>query len=361
MKIVNLNKNKKQVVLGKALAVLSRGGMIIYPTETAYGLGVDATNKQAVDKLFEYKSGRGKKAISIAVSDQNMARKYVSINSIAKNLYDNFLPGPVTVVSRGKHLVADKIEDERGTLGVRIPDCPFILELIRAYGKPITATSANTSGKKTPYSIEDIFKYTSNKKLKLVDLIVDADKLNYNPPSTVVDTTINELVVVRQGRIKISSGSHEKIITKSEEETQQVATQIIDRLVSKLKKSPVIVAIEGELGAGKTQLVKGLARAMGVKNLVTSPTYTLLKEYEYELMGISGKIFHIDCWRMQSNQELESLGLDKILITSNLIAIEWMNKTEEILRKYENKLAILWVKIEELDMKTRSINLSWNW
>src|SRR5690606_513305 len=95
--------------------VLNNGGLIIYPTETAYGVGVDATNPQAVSKLLEYKKRPEGKAISIAVDSENMAANYVDINIQAKNFYRTFLPGPVTIISNSTGKVDKRLESEKNT------------------------------------------------------------------------------------------------------------------------------------------------------------------------------------------------------------------------------------------------------
>ena len=110
--------------IASAVKILQAGGLIIFPTETCYGAGVDATNPQAVNKLLAYKTRREGKPLSIAVTDKTMASKYVKLNTTAVNLYTKFLPGPLTIVSRARHQVATGIESETGTLAIRIPDYP---------------------------------------------------------------------------------------------------------------------------------------------------------------------------------------------------------------------------------------------
>jgi len=198
MQIIKINDTK---ALTLALQCLEKGGILIYPTETAYGVGVDATNKYAVDKVLKFKKRPEGKAISIGVSSHKMALKYVHINKTAQNLYDNFLPGALTVISKSKNMVDSRLESNKNTLGIRIPNYKFLLDLIQKLGKPITTTSANSSGKKTPYTIKDITDNLNQKQLKLIDLIIDAGDLAHNPPSTVIDTTEEELTTYRQGRI----------------------------------------------------------------------------------------------------------------------------------------------------------------
>src|SRR5689334_9720203 len=99
MEIIKLTEQNLEEAITKAVEVLKAGGTVIYPTETCYGIGVDATNQVAVDKVYDYKGFRGQKPFSMAVTTKEMAAKYVEINDIADNLYKNYLPGPVTVVS----------------------------------------------------------------------------------------------------------------------------------------------------------------------------------------------------------------------------------------------------------------------
>lgn len=258
MRILNLKKEKEDKVINESLKVLSEGGIVICPTETCYIPCVDATNPKAIKKLIKYKGERKNKPISVAVSNIQMARKYVIINETAENYYRNFLPGPVTVVSESKGKVAIGIESTNQTLGIRIPDYPLTLKIITAFGKPLTSTSANTTGKKTPYSLADIQKYTSRKKLDLIDLFLDAGHLPIRPPSTVVDTTMNEPTILRQGEIVIPDIAGQVFISNSEAETKAIAIAIFSRYQNLLPTRPLVFALQGELGSGKTQFAKGL-------------------------------------------------------------------------------------------------------
>lgn len=195
MKIAKLGKN----VVDEAVGILKSGGLVIYPTETLYGVGVDATNQGAVKKLIEYKNRPFGKPFSIAVTGPEMAKHYVVINKTAEELYKNFLPGPLTIISKGLHKVAPGIESEDGTLGIRIPDYKMVNEIVEKLGVPVTATSANASYKKRPYKISDILDNLSEKQKGLIDLIIDAGELPRSEPSTVIDTTLDEPITLRQG------------------------------------------------------------------------------------------------------------------------------------------------------------------
>jgi L-threonylcarbamoyladenylate synthase len=195
-------KKDKDLAIKKAVKTLKDGGLIVYPTETCYGLGGDATNPKALAKIMEYKTLRGSKPISIAVADRKMAEQYVEINEMADNIYKNYLPGPITVISMSKGALVPPVVSIQGAVGVRYPDYDFTLELIEKFGKPITATSANVSYKSPPYSIDKLLKNLPKKSLKQIELFLDGGQLPKNQPSTVLDTTMNQLSVLWQGKLQ---------------------------------------------------------------------------------------------------------------------------------------------------------------
>lgn len=337
MKIIKQNKVKIEEIVD----ILKKGGLVIMPTETVYGAFVDATNEKAVEKLNKYKKRPFGKPYSIAVSDQKMAEKYVFLNQAAKDLYKKFLPGPLTIISKSKGRVARGVESEIKTLGIRIPDYQIVLDVIRKFGKPITATSANASYQKRPYKISDILTSLSKKQKELIDLIVDAGTLPPNEPSTVIDTTTQDMPVLRIGKIKIKN--RQEITSKNEEATQSIAKELWQKFDKFKKQRAIVFALEGEMGAGKTIFVKGLAKALGVKEEIISPTYDLLLEYKAK-NGI--KLVHIDTWRMLESQEIEEIELKEKIKDKSVVAIEWADKVADIIRKYNEEAIIIWVKIK---------------
>lgn len=338
-----------------ACAALSRGELVIYPTETCYGLAADCTQPQAISNLLAYKGDRYRQ-VAVAVSSQVMALQYVSLNPIAINLYKEFLPGPITVISTSKHVLDPRLESESGGLGIRIPKHDFALSLLKAYGKPLTATSANTSGKKEPYSLSDWQKYTSPSRQEMVSIFLDAGKLGDRPTSTVVDTTLNDPTILRQGALTIPLLSSLSIETSSSSETQQFASGLIQKHLNLTRRFPLILALQGELGVGKTQFVKGVASVLGIDTTVSSPTYTLMKEYPYTHSKYEGILYHIDTWRLTGPSELESsLHLSTLMKPGNIFAIEWAGKAGELLQTYEKDIPILVINIKEKDENTRQI------
>jgi L-threonylcarbamoyladenylate synthase len=350
-------KDNIQEVINKTCEVLSKGGVIIYPTETCYGIGVDATNQKGLEKLLKYKKFRGSKPISIAVSDIDMAREYVEINEMAQNIYDNYLPGPITVISLSKGNLTSPVVSIQGAVGVRYPDYPLMLEVIKAYGKPITATSANMSYKSTPYSIDKLLKDLPKKSLDLIDLIIDAGELPHNPPSTVLDTTLNTLSVLRQGKLEfedaiVHNKQIESKVTNTPEETSDMGYEFANRYI--LKDTPILVALSGELGAGKTQFTKGIGKQLGVKEIVNSPTYTIINEYPYD-----GRVLaHMDTWRLMDN-ELSKSGLIEHLEAGNVVVVEWADKFyQEIRALCDNMdIQVYNIKFNYISLESREISI----
>jgi len=338
MKIIR----EKDVDLKEIIDVLEKGGVVIYPTETLYGVGVDATNQKAVRKLNIYKRRPAGKPYSIAVSDISMAKKYVFLNNTAKNIYKTFLPGPVTVISKGKHKVTTGIESESGTLGIRIPDYPLIRNIIKLYKKPITATSANASYKKRPYKIEDILDNLSVSQKRLIDIIINAGKLPHNEPSTVIDTTYDNGTVLRQGDVYLKNEN--QILSKSAEDTKNIAKELWQKYETFMGKRAIVFALLGEMGSGKTIFTKGLAKAIGINDMVTSPSFNIVNEYKIKKSVY--KLIHIDVWRIQNPNEVYDINISEKINEKFVISIEWADKITNVIRKFNDEAIIIWVKID---------------
>lgn len=356
MEILSLATTDQATVIKKTCEVLSVGGLVIFPTETVYGAGVDATNQTAVNKLLTYKSRREGKPLSIAVTSQEMAEKYVELNEQAKKLYKQFLPGPVTVVSKNLGKVANGVGSEFGTVGVRIPAYPLMLELVKQYQKPITATSANGSGKKRPYTIQDVFDELSEKQKNLIDLVLDAGELPKNEPSTVIDTTHSLPVVMRSGTLtsQIEAGNHWE--SESEEETKDIAGKFLLKHWNEATAQGLLVGLDGELGAGKTVFTKGIARFLNITAPITSPTYSYMNEYEFERHGVKGTLYHLDLWKIDSAEEIARLELPSFLQPNSVIIIEWWSQVAEWLSEWKVPKVI--VSIEDAGETKRRISVT---
>lgn len=321
-KIISLPKQKTQA-LTEAAAVLASGGLVIFPTETVYGALVSATNPEAVSKLLQYKKRPVGKAISIACRSQEQAEKYVKLNEQARQLYRTLLPGPVTVISQSLNKVVRELQSEKGTLGIRLSSYAPLNQLLSKLPFPTTATSANSSGKKTPYTIDDIINNLSKKQLSLIDLIIDAGKLPQRPPSLVLDTTTPTPTCLRaNARVQkqlatISSTA----ITTNPAETQKYARKLTEKYLPMIKKTGLIIILDGDLGAGKTTFTQGIALALGIKQTITSPSYTYLKEYSCQ--NHQGNLIHLDLWAVENQSMFKALALETYQQPGNLLVIEW--------------------------------------
>ncbi len=342
MQVIKKDENSVDI----AVKILKEGGLVIYPTETLYGIGADATNQKAVDKLTKYKNRPFGKPYSIAVTDKQMAKKFVELNKTAESFYDKFLPGPLTVISKGKHVLAKGVESEEGTLGIRIPDYKLVTDIVKTFGKPITSTSANASYKKRPYKISDILENISSRQKSLIDLIIDAGELPKNDPSTVIDTTLDDPVVLRQGEIKLKDKN--EIISRTEEATMNLAKELWQKHENLFGKRPIVFALHGEMGTGKTIFTKGLAKAMGITELVTSPTFAIENEYSVTVhpnTHISNPIhlYHFDAWRLEKSDELRVLGFEDLIKNKSVVSIEWAERVADVIKEFDDEAIIIWV------------------
>ncbi|ELY64379.1 L-threonylcarbamoyladenylate synthase [Natronococcus jeotgali] len=132
--------------LESAAAAIRSGELVVYPTETVYGLGANAVDADAVERVFEAKGRDRSKPISMAVPSVPAAFEYVRASSREREFMAAFLPGPVTVLCRRREAVPDVLTSGRDRVGIRVPDHPLALRLCERAGTPITATSANESG-----------------------------------------------------------------------------------------------------------------------------------------------------------------------------------------------------------------------
>lgn len=154
-----MNKEENIIDLAEideAVEILKQGGIILYPTDTVWGLGCDATNSEAVEKIYALKKRSDSKSLITLVSDADMIGKYVKvIPEIAVNLIE-VNDKPMTIIYPGAMGLAGNVIAEDGSVGIRIPQHDFCRQLIRRFRKPIVSTSANISGESAPSFYEDI-------------------------------------------------------------------------------------------------------------------------------------------------------------------------------------------------------------
>ncbi|MGA3020921.1 MAG: L-threonylcarbamoyladenylate synthase, partial [Candidatus Micrarchaeales archaeon] len=170
-----------KISVRQCVEALLKGKAIIYPTETVYGLGVDAMNENAVEGLFEIKEREKSRPVSVAVADIEHAKKLAVFNKFSDALAEKFLPGPLTLVLKAR--ITMPLITTNGRIGIRVPSNRFAQVLLQQFSKPITATSANISGLKSAVDIREI----DRRLLDNVELIVEDPEIRYKKESTVID------------------------------------------------------------------------------------------------------------------------------------------------------------------------------
>jgi len=181
-----------------AADALRRGDVIVFPTETLYGLGADALNHQAVEKIFQLKGRDAKNPIPVLVDGPKMLRNVVAeIPPLARKLMDRFWPGPLTLVLPARQDLPKPLLNASGGIAVRISSQPIAMQLVQALGRPLTATSANPSGEEPARTLQEAKNYFAGK----VKVFLDGGRLNSKSGSTVVEVVGDDIKIIREGDI----------------------------------------------------------------------------------------------------------------------------------------------------------------
>lgn len=196
MEVLRLGEESIAIAAQKAAAVLVSGGIVLYPTDTLYGLAVDATNADALARLRDLKGREKDKPISIVVPSVGMIEEYAELIERTRTLAEKHLPGALTLVLRAKDTIPTELTKD-GSIGIRIPNDPFCLALAQAFQKPFTATSANVSGEETLDTVGAILAQFGE-KASMIALAIDDGPRAGGIPSTIVNEKMH---VLREGAI----------------------------------------------------------------------------------------------------------------------------------------------------------------
>jgi len=183
-----------------AVGVIKRGGCIIYPTDTVYGLGVSALQEKSIERLFKIKKRPIIKPIPIIVRDIEMAKKLAFIDKKQEKILESVWPGQVTIILEKRKIIPDILTAGKKTIGLRVADCEFTKLLMEKSEEPITSTSANISGEVSLVHSLDVIN-TFNKVRSRPDLFLDAGDLPESPASTILDLTSQSPKITRVGPI----------------------------------------------------------------------------------------------------------------------------------------------------------------
>jgi L-threonylcarbamoyladenylate synthase len=192
------NPNEAPENLASAAEALKRGHVIVFPTETLYGLGADALNEAAVEKVFQLKGRASGNPISVLVANQEMLDTLIAkVPSTAQRLIDQYWPGPLTLVLPGRKNISKYLCNSSGGVGVRISSQPIAASLVNGLGRPLTATSANPSGKEPARTLQEAKNYFGNQ----VDVFIEGGTLASQSGSTVVEVMEDSIRIIREGEI----------------------------------------------------------------------------------------------------------------------------------------------------------------
>lgn len=211
-KYLDIRKGFKDEKIKEAAEIIKNGGLVVFPTETVYGIGANAFNEKAVKKIYEVKRRPFDKPISLLVNDLNMIEKVAkNITKLEYALIKKFCPGPITILLEKKEEIPDIVTANSNIVGVRIPENESALKLIQYAGVPIATPSANISGRPSGTNIGEIREDFEGK----VDLFIDEGESKLGLASTIVQVIDEKPHILRQG--VITKKEIEEIYLETEE------------------------------------------------------------------------------------------------------------------------------------------------
>lgn len=185
--------------INEAADIIYKGGVVAFPTETVYGLGANALNEEAVDKIFKAKGRPQDNPLIVHVASKNIENLVKEVPKVAKDLIDKFWPGPLTIILNKKDIIPNRTSANLESVGIRMPNNEIALKLIELSGCPIAAPSANISGRPSPTEVDRCIEDLDGK----VDYIIGWKKSDVGVESTIVDCTVMPPVILRPGGITL--------------------------------------------------------------------------------------------------------------------------------------------------------------
>lgn len=197
VKILSL-EDGGEIALKRAADIINSGGLVVFPTETVYGLGADATNSEAAKKIYAAKGRPSDNPLIIHISKPDDAEKYAYTSELYYKLAERFMPGPITLILKAKDSIPPETRGGLETVAVRCPEHKIANELIRLAGVPIAAPSANISGSPSPTSAAHVIDDMNGR----VDMIIDGGEAEFGLESTILKIDQNDVItLLRPGRI----------------------------------------------------------------------------------------------------------------------------------------------------------------
>jgi L-threonylcarbamoyladenylate synthase len=196
MRIIKFSKYNFKKTATQAIDSINKGGVVVCPTDTVYGLLCDATNKKAVERVFKIKKSDRSKKFPIFIKDIETAKEVAFINEKQERILRENWPGKITFVLNGKDKRISFLFAADHTIALRIPRHKLVNKILEKAGKPLVQTSANISGESAPTKIREVINYFKDEENQPV-LIINAGNLPENKPSTIIDLTKNKTKILR--------------------------------------------------------------------------------------------------------------------------------------------------------------------
>ena len=270
------NPQAEQKRLEEAARILRQGGLVVFPTETVYGLGGDATNAEAAEKIYAAKGRPSDNPLIVHIADPSDAEKYAFVPPLYRDLAKAFMPGPLTVILPKKDIIPRQTTGGLDTIAVRCPSHPVAHALIQVFGRPIAAPSANLSGKPSPTRIEDVREDMDGR----VDLMLDGGPCEIGLESTIVQLREDgSAVLLRPGAV-----------TR-------------DALLCVLPRVEIAPAVTGELEPGQVALSPG----MKYRHYAPSSPFVLLDGPEEDILSFLRREQQKGCAVLCYDEEIAEL------------------------------------------------------
>ncbi len=186
------SKNPDMDLIGESIEMMAGGGVLLYPTDTVYGLGANIFNNDAVERIYEIKKRDQSKPLSVLVQNTESLELIADLNRTSREIINKWLPGPFTFILNKKNVVSPYVSVS-SKVGVRIPDYKIARALASLF--PITTTSANLTNEDTLSNPQDILKQIGDD----IDLVIDVGDLDKSNPSTVIDLSSSKPTLIRNG------------------------------------------------------------------------------------------------------------------------------------------------------------------
>jgi L-threonylcarbamoyladenylate synthase len=310
-KIIKFSKEHPDTdKIQSAVDVLHKGGLVAFPTETVYGLGADALNARAVQKVFEAKGRPSDNPLIVHIASlENVQQFTSSVSERGLQLARRFWPGPLTLVFQKKISVPESVTAGLDTVALRVPDHPVTLELLRQFKGGIVGPSANISGKPSPTSAEHVYNDLKGK----IDFIIDAGPTTIGVESTVLDVTADPPTILRAGGLSCEDIEKEVGKVRWTNESELLRRSPGTRHRHYAPKARVILFTEADEKKFKLLVQQNREQQLKIGSITYSKVLSDIDPTPFhKTVGSSVEQFARDLFRIL--RELDQTGVDVILV-----------------------------------------------